>query len=215
MGWTEDPHPVQVPTKKGGKIPRKRLYASDLAPSRTLQQIARDLPQQSWKPISWREGVEGPLKSRFARVIVWLAHGLLEGKTTQVQPEELLVEWPESSDTPVKFWLSGLDPTTPWRDLVRTAKGRFRIEQDYREMKMELGLDHFEGRSWRGWHHHVTLVGLAYCFLTLVRLGDKKNFWIDLASCPPVDSKISALVYRHMSNLREKDPEDERKDHHL
>ena len=215
VGWTQDPHPVQVPTKKGGKIPRKRLYASDLPPTRSLQQIARDLPQQSWKQISWREGTKGPLASRFARVIVWLAHGLLEGKTTHVEPEELLVEWPESSDAPVKFWLSSLDPTTPWRDLVRTAKGRFRIEQDYREMKTELGLDHFEGRSWQGWHHHVTLVGLAYCFLTLARLGDKKNFWIDLASCPPVDPKISAHVYRHMSNLRQKDSKDERKNNHL
>lgn len=214
VGWTEDPHPVEAPTKKGGKIPRKRLYASDLAPTRSLQKIARDLPDQSWKKISWREGTKGPLTSRFARTRVWLSHGLLEGKTTQAEPEELLVEWPESSNTPVKFWLSSLDPTTAWRDLVRTAKGRFRIEQDYREMKMELGLDHFEGRSWQGWHHHVTLVGLAYGFLTLARLGDKKNFWIDLASCPPMDPKISAHVYRHMSNLWQKDPKDEGKNNH-
>lgn len=214
VGWTEDPHPVEVPTKKGGKIPRKRLYASDLPPTRSLQQIARDLPDPSWKQISWREGTKGPLMSRFARAMVWLAHGLREGKTTQAEPEALLVEWPESSNTPVKFWLSSLDPATAWRDLVRTAKGRFRIEQDYREMKMELGLDHFEGRSWQGWHHHVTLVGLAYGFLTLARLGDKKNFWIDLASCPPVDPKIPAHVYRHMPNLRQKDSKDEGKNNH-
>jgi SRSO17 transposase len=215
VGWTEDPHPVEVPTKKGGKIPRKRLYASDLPATRSLQQIARDLTEQNCKEISWREGTKGPLMSRFARARVWLAHGLLEGKTTQAEPEELLVEWPESSDTPVKFWLSSLDPATAWRDLVRTAKGRFRIEQDYREMKMELGLDHFEGRSWQGWHHHVTLVGLAYGFLTLARLGDKKNFWIDPASCPPLDAKTSADVYRHMSNLRQKDSKDEGKNNHL
>jgi SRSO17 transposase len=76
-------------------------------------------------------------------------------------------------------------------------------------------LDHFEGRSWQGWHHHVTLVGLAYCFLTLARLGDKKNFWIDLASCPPMDPKISAHVYRYMSNLWQKDSKDEGKNNHL
>ena len=69
----------------------------------------------------------------------------------KVAPEELLIEWPESSDEPLKFWLSSLDPSkTPWRVFVRRAKGRFPIEQDYREMKKELGLDHFEGRSGQG-----------------------------------------------------------------
>ena len=156
--------------------------------------------------ITWREGTKGPLCSRFARVIVWMANGLVQGKTMKVPAEELLIEWPEKSEEPVKFWLSSLNPhRTAWRGLVRKAKGRYRIDQDYREMKRELGLDHFEGRSWQGWHHHVTLISLAYSFLVLERLGNKKNFWVDVASCPPMDPKILADVYRHMPNLWSQD----------
>ncbi len=202
MAWTKDPHPPKPPMKRGGKIPRKRFYAKELPPARSLCQIAKELPSQSWKKITWREGTKGPLSSRFARVIVWMANGLIQGKTMWVPSEELLIEWPEGNKEPLKYWLSSLSPhRTSWRGLVRKAKGRFRIEQDYEEMKGELGLDHFEGRSWQGWHHHVTLVTLAYAFLMLERMGNKKNFWIDVASCPPMDPEMLDVVYRHMSNL--------------
>jgi SRSO17 transposase len=200
--WTEDPHPSEPLMKRGGKVPRKRLYAKELPPARSLCQIAKDLPSRSWKTITWREGTKGPLSSRFARVIIWMANGLVQGKTMEVPSEELLIEWPERSKEPLKFWLSSLPPPrASWRGLVRKAKGRFRIEQDYEEMKGELGLDHFEGRSWQGWHHHVTLVTLAYAFLMLERMGNKKNFWIDVASCPPVDPEMLDVVYGHLSNL--------------
>jgi SRSO17 transposase len=93
----------------------------------------------------------------------------------QVPGEELLIEWPEGDKDPWKYWLSSLPPQrTSFRGLVRKAKGRFRIEQDYEELKGEVGLDHFEGRSWQGWHHHVTLVTLAYAFLMLERIGKNK-----------------------------------------
>ena len=203
--WTEDPHPSNPPMKGGGKIPRKRLYARDLPPAQSLREIAKELPSQQWEKITWREGTKGPLCSRFARTTVWMANGLLQGKTMEVPREELLIEWPEDSEESVKFWLSSLNPDqTSWRDLARKAKGRYRVEQDYREMKRELGLDHFEGRSWQGWHHHVTLVALAYAFLTLESMGNKKNFWIDSASCPPMDPKMLVNVYRHMPYLRSK-----------
>ncbi len=201
LAWTADPHPGEPLMKKGGKIPRTRLSAKDFPPTESLQEIARRLPSESWQKITWREGTNGPLCSRFARLVVWLANGLVQGKTMKVKPEELLVEWPEGSDFPIKFWLSSLDTTIPWRVLVRRAKGRFRVEQDYREMKRELGLDHFEGRSWQGWHHHVTLVAMAYAFLMLERIGNKKNFWIDLADCPALDPKTIADVHRHMPDL--------------
>jgi len=195
MAWTEDPHPPEPPMKSGGKIPRKRFYAKDFPPARTLCQIAKDLPSRSWKDITWREGTKGPLSSRFARVIVWMANGLVQGKTMEVPAEELLIEWPEGDKEPWKYWLSSFPPQrTSFRGLVRRAKGRFRIEQDYEEMKGEVGLDHFEGRSWQGWHHHVTLVTLAYAFLTLEKMSHKKNFWIDLASCPPLDPEMPDAV---------------------
>ena len=81
----------------------------------------------------------------------------------------LLVEWPSDAAEPTDFWLSSLPADTSLRELVRLAKLRWRIEHDYREPKDALGLDHFEGRSYRGWHHHVTLVSVAHAFLTLER----------------------------------------------
>ena len=82
----------------------------------------------------------------------------------------LLVEWPQDKAEPVKYWLSNLPEATPIVELVRLARLRWRVEQDYRELKGALGLDHFEGRGWPGWHHHVTLVSVAHGFLVLERL---------------------------------------------
>ena len=81
----------------------------------------------------------------------------------------LLAEWPVGKAEPTKYWLSSLPKTTPIVELVRLARLRWRVEQDYRELKGALGLDHFEGRGWVGWHHHVTLVSVAHGFLTLER----------------------------------------------
>jgi SRSO17 transposase len=82
--WIEDPHPAEIPMGQGGKVARKRFYAKELPPVRGLRQIAKDLPSPSWKKITWREGTKGPLCSRFARVIVWMANGLIQGKTMKV-----------------------------------------------------------------------------------------------------------------------------------
>jgi len=200
--WTEDPHPAEPPMKRGGTVPRKRLYAKELPPVRSLRDIAKELPSSRWKNVTWREGTKGPLSSRFARVAVWMANGLVQGKTMEVPQEELLIEWPGTHEAPLKFWLSSLPSRrTSLRSLTRKAKGRFRIEQDYQEMKGEVGLDHFEGRSWQGWHHHVTLVALAYAFLVMERMANKKNFWIDPADCPPLDPEILDVVHRDMSSL--------------
>ncbi len=85
----------------------------------------------------------------------------------------LLAEWPPGEPEPVAYWLASLPADTPLEQLVHLAKLRWRVEHDYRELKDALGLDHFEGRSWRGWHHHVTLVSAAHAFVTLERLDPK------------------------------------------
>ena len=85
----------------------------------------------------------------------------------------LIAEWPPNAPEPVKYWLSTLNERTPLKTLVRLAKIRWRIEHDYREVKTGLGLDHYEGRTWQGWHHHVTLVSAAHAFCTLQRLDPK------------------------------------------
>jgi SRSO17 transposase len=105
------------------------------------------------------------------------------------------VEWPADAPAPTKYWLADLrGERLGVGRFVRLAKGRWRIEQDYRELKDELGLDHFEGRSYLGWHHHVTLVSMAYAFLTLERLRAKKHLAVDLApdpAAPPADVAVA------------------------
>ena len=98
-------------------------------------------------------------------------------------PEWLLIQWPKDAAAPCDYWmLWNPTPAAPsLRSAVRAARGRWKVEQDYRELKDELALDHFEGRGWLGWHHHVTLVSLAFCFLRSEQIRSKKNFWCDLA----------------------------------
>ena len=99
-----------------------------------------------------------------------------EGSSRERWREYLLIEWPRAEAAPTKYWLSWwLDEKPELLQVVRAAKGRWPIEQDYREMKEELGLDHFEGRSWQGWHHHVAMVTLAFAFLRLEQRRFKKK----------------------------------------
>jgi SRSO17 transposase len=130
----------------------------------------------------WRRGSKGLQRSRFLCLRVRPA-GITPRRQAAARAEGvgwelpvcwLLVEWPADKAEPVKYWLSNLPETTPLVELVRLGKLRWRIEQDYRELKGALGLDHFEGRSFGGWHHHVTLVSAAHGFLTLERLGRPK-----------------------------------------
>ncbi|MFD7260079.1 IS701 family transposase [Streptomyces sp. NPDC059874] len=140
----------------------------------------------AFEEVVWRQGSKGVMTSRFA-VIGVRPSGKEACRTAQeqaggrnrwdgVQPlRTLLVEQPEDATEPTGYWMTDLPATTPVTDLVRWAKMRWRIEHDYRELKHGLGLDHFEGRTWRGWHHHVTLVTAAQAFLTLRRLDPKAH----------------------------------------
>jgi SRSO17 transposase len=121
-----------------------------------------------FRKVTWREGTKGKMAGRFAAWRVRPAHKLAAGKVP-LDACWLLIEWPKDSACPAKYFFSNLPPTTSLKRLVATAKSRWWIEHSYRELKDELGLDHFEGRSWRGWHHHVVLVLLAYAFLQNVR----------------------------------------------
>src|SRR5215470_10242222 len=184
--WTADPN-LPVPTPKKNKVGRPRRYPplEALAQPQSLEQIAQTLPVSAWRHVTWRQGSRGAQRSRFAMLKVWAAHGWRQ----QVHParvmEWLLVEWPKDEAEPTKYWLAQLG-TQPLglRRLVRIAKARWRIEQDYRELKEELGLDHYEGRQWLGWHHHVCLVTIAYAFLRAEQARLKKNCWCDLEPAP-------------------------------
>jgi SRSO17 transposase len=130
-----------------------------------LLSIARALPASAWKKVSWRQGSKGQQRSRFATFSLWAANGWRQGPQPERLEEIALSEWPVDEPVPTRYWLARLERKPSLRQLVATAKARWRVEQDYRELKEELGLDHFEGRSWQGWHHHVALVSVAFVFL--------------------------------------------------
>jgi SRSO17 transposase len=130
--------------------------------------LAKALPPRSWRTIRWREGTRGIMRSRFAALRVRAAHR--DEKRSQPRDEEwLLIEWPKGEEEPTKFWLSTVPQDASLQDLVGLAMLRWRIERDYEEMKGELGLDHYEGRNWLGFHHHGVLCIAAYAFLAAER----------------------------------------------
>jgi SRSO17 transposase len=138
------------------------------APNTTsVKELALSLKARAWRTIKWREGSNEWLSSRFARVRVHVASSHKRpGKPVK---EWLLIEWPEGEKEPAKYWLSTLPKNITFRALVDAAKLRWRIERDYQELKQEVGLGHYEGRGWRGFHHHATLCIAAYGFLVSER----------------------------------------------
>src|SRR5271165_4263037 len=142
----------------------KPQAAAPFLDSTSAKTLARRLPEEAWRIVPWREGSNEILSSRFAAVRIRPASR--DRKVSTPHPLEwLLIEWPEGEKEPTKYWLSTLPEDTPIDVLVDTAKLRWRIERDCEELKSELALAHFEGRSWRGFHHHATLCIAAYGFL--------------------------------------------------
>jgi SRSO17 transposase len=133
----------------------------------SAKEVALGLPKRAWRTVTWREGSAGELSLRFARVRVGVGHNKLIPE--KLSPEWLLIEWPEGEKEPTKYWLSTLPATVSFQRLVDFAKLRWRIERDYQELKQEVGLGHYEGRGWRGFHHHATLCIAAYGFLIAER----------------------------------------------
>jgi SRSO17 transposase len=131
-------------------------------PRMSVKELALSLPKHAWRTITWREGTAGRLRSRFARTRVRTAP--TRGAAGRAE-ETLLIEWPEGEAEPTKYWLSTVDEKISFRGLVDIAKMRWRIERDYQDLKQEIGLGHYEGRGWPGFHHHGTLCIAAYGFL--------------------------------------------------
>jgi SRSO17 transposase len=152
---------VWPPGTRRGRAPKKgRRDAPDAT---SVKEIALGLRAKAWRTIAWREGTNDRLSSRFARLRVHVASR--HERPAKATKEWLLIEWPEGEDEPTKYWLSTLPRNISFRDLVDAAKLRWRIERDYEELKQEVGLGHFEGRGWRGFHHHATMCIAAYGFL--------------------------------------------------
>ena len=166
--WRPGQRPL--PSKAwSGKGPRPKLLRRDAEHQPvSVKELALGLPAALWKQVTWREGSQRKLRSRFAAVRVRPSY--LDDRRTQPHPEEwLLMEWPVGQTEPVRYWLSNLPANHKLAELVRLAKHRWIIERDYQELKQELGLGHYEGRSWRGFHHHAALCIAAYGFLVAER----------------------------------------------
>lgn len=159
-----------VPERKGKSgRPRGRLRP-DRGPE-AIGELIASLPDSDWRSVAFRDGPEGKAAvSRFAFIRVRAAHLYKRGYTEKPREEWLVCEWPEGEAAPTDYWLSNLSEDAEPERLARLARMRWKIELDYRQLKGELGLDHYEGRSWLGWHHHTALVSAAHGFLTLERL---------------------------------------------
>ncbi len=162
--WSRGTGPLPPKKWSGRGRPPKRLRLDTKHQPISVKELALSLPKQAWHRVEWREGTAEPLSSRFARVRVRVARN--DAKRSEPRPEEwLLIEWPNGESTPTKYWLSTFPESIALKSLVYFAKLRWRIERDYQELKQEVGLGHFEGRRWRGFHHHATLCIAAYGFL--------------------------------------------------
>jgi SRSO17 transposase len=166
--WEPGKQPLPAkPRAKMGRPPRLLQRSADHKPI-AVKQLAMSLPSAAFREITWREGTERKLRSRFAAVRIRPAHRDY-WKAEPHSEEWLLIEWPRGEAEPTKYWLSTMAGNTTLKALVRMAKHRWIIERDYQELKQELGLGHFEGRNWRGFHHHATLCIAAYGFLVAER----------------------------------------------
>jgi SRSO17 transposase len=166
--WEPGKQPLPAkPRRETGRPPRLLQRSSEHQPV-SAKQLAMSLPSTAFKHITWREAGERKLQSRFAAVRIRPAHRDYE--KAEPHPEEwLLIEWPRGEKEPTKYWISTLPSTTKLKALIKMAKHRWIIERDYEELKQELGLGHYEGRNWRGFHHHATLCIAAYGFLVAER----------------------------------------------
>jgi SRSO17 transposase len=187
--WAPGKEPLPAKKWSGRGRPPKLLQRNAGHRPVSVKDLALALPKRAWRTIEWREGSAEHLSSRFARVRVRVARR--DFKRSASRPEEwLLIEWPKGEKEPTKYWLSTLPKDITFPRLVELAKLRWRIERDYQDLKQEVGLGHFEGRGWRGFHHHATLCIAAYGFLisereTIPPSGARSAALFSLPPVPP------------------------------
>ncbi len=194
--WWGAHQPARAPANAGRGRPRIRVRRDDTHRPIGVRELAQALPATSYRTLTWREGTNAALCSRFARVRVRAAHA-----DRPCEEEWLLIEWPNGEAEPTRYFLATLPEDTSFKQLVATVKMRWRIERDYLELKQELGLGHYEGRNWRGFHHHASLCIAAYGFLMRERLRGSKKTLLDSKRLPyPKVSSRAGLgpMQRHL-----------------
>jgi SRSO17 transposase len=174
--WAQSHAPLPPKPWSGRGRPPKLMRRDNEHQPTSVKALALALEPEAWTEIAWREGAADRLTSRFARVRVRAAHRDYWLGEPRAQ-EWLLIEWPEGEREPTKYWFSTLPEEIGFARMVELAKLRWRIERDYQELKQELGLGHYEGRGWRGFHHHATLCIAAYGFLVAERVRIPPSGW--------------------------------------
>jgi SRSO17 transposase len=183
--WPSGVMPLSPKKWSGNGRPPSLIRRDDKRKPVSAKQLAIGLPTRAWRRVTWREGSNATLTSRFAAVRIRPAHR--DYNRTMPRPEEwLLIEWPKGEPEPTKYWLSTLPARMSRRALVNITKLRWRIERDYQDLKQELGLGHYEGRGWRGFHHHATLCIAAYGFLIIERAalppsGERSTLFVPIS----------------------------------
>jgi len=193
-GWLE-----QVPTQSQGKY---RTVSEKIAErARDLVQITGALSQSAWKECSWEAAQGQRRKTRLAWIEVYLRRGLKE-PNGQLEKLWLVVDWPIGQAEPYRYYLAKFDRQPTKALCLKLSRSRWHIEQYFQRSKDDLGFDHYEGRSWRGFHHHLVMSAIAYLFILTVYLSRKKNFWSHVGEEPGSDPTLAAAIHRMLSLLR-------------
>ena len=166
--WPPESDPQIPPRQPGARGKAPTRYIDKDHPPVLIKELPEVLDEGNYRKVTWREGSKGKQTSWFFALRIRTAHHHKKSRPPGKE-EWLMCEWEEGQEGPTRFWLATVPKSTSLKKLVRLAKMRWRIERDYQEMKEEVGLDHFEGRGWRGFHHHATLCALAHGFLALRR----------------------------------------------
>jgi SRSO17 transposase len=197
MVWPPGSHPKAPRNDRRPGRPRTRI----VDPHHPPQSIATVAAGLSYRTVTWRAGSLGKQRSRFAAVRVRTASQWTKGRPPSDE-QWLLCEWPDDEKAPSKFYLSSLPEGISTKGLVRLAKLRWRVERDYQELKGEIGLDHFEGRTWNGFHHHAALCAAAHAFLALQRaLFPPEDDEMDLAGGPPPAPALAPTAHRTLPHV--------------
>jgi SRSO17 transposase len=181
------------------EVKRVRSYVHpDEPPSQTLAELTRRIPEGEWKKCSWVTAGGRTRRTRLAWRPVFLQHDLRHAGG-QLEKVWLVVDWPPGDPQPYHYYLAHLHRPPTKARCLKLGRSRWHIEQYYQRSKDDLGLDHFEGRSWQGFHHHLVLSAIAYLFILTTYLRRKKNFWCDVGTDSPRDPALAGEIERTLS----------------
>ena len=184
------------------EVKRVRRYVCEgEPPAATLAELTERIPENEWKKCSWVTAGGQTRRTRLAWREVFLQHDLRHAGG-ELEKVWLVVDWPAGDPEPYHYYLAHLHRPPTKARCLKLSRSRWHIEQYFQRSKDDLGLDHFEGRSWRGFHHHLVLSAVAYLFILTVYLRRKKNFWCDVGTDSPHDPALAGEMERTLSLLR-------------